>query len=248
MADVRRGRIRLEPGAKRVRTFLGGELVADTIRPTLVWEIPYYPAYYFPRDDVRMELLSPSDRTDQSPSRGEARYFAVKAGNRIAEDAAWHYPTSPIEALRELIRFDWEAMDAWFEEDEEVFVHPRDPHKRVDILASSRHVEVMVAGVKVADSHQPRLLFETSLPIRYYLPLTDVRMDLLRPSAAMTRCPYKGTATYWSVEVDGQVFPDLVWTYKTPLLESVKIAGLACFFNERVDLYVDGVLQERPKR
>jgi len=247
MAEIKRGRVRVEPGLKRVRTFLGGELVADTARPVLVWEIPYYPAYYFPRDDVRTELLVPSDRTGRSPSRGEAHYYTVKAGGRVAEDAAWCYPDSPIEELRDLVRFDWEAMDAWFEEDELVGVHPRDPYTRVDILASSRHVEVVVSGVKVAESRQPRLLFETGHPIRYYLPLTDVRMDLLRPSATVTRCPYKGTASYWSVEIGGQVFDDLVWTYKAPLLESVKIAGLAGFYNEKVDLYVDGVLQERPK-
>lgn len=243
MAEATRGRVRVEPGLKRVRTFLGGELVADTIRPMLVWEVPYYPAYYIPAGDVRMQLLTPSGRTGRSPSRGEARYFTVKAGGRVAGDAAWCYPDSPIEALRDLIRFDWEAMDAWFEEDEEVSVHPRDPYTRVDVLASSRHVEVVVEGVKVAESRQPRLLFETGHPIRYYLPLTDVRMDLLRPSVKVTHCPYKGTATYWSVEVDGQVVNDLVWTYKAPLLESIKITGLACFFNERVDLYVDGVLQ-----
>jgi uncharacterized protein (DUF427 family) len=138
-------------------------------------------------------------------------------------------------------------MDAWFEEDEPVHVHPRDPHKRVDILASSRHVEVVVNGVKVADTHHPRLLFETSLPTRYYVPLTDVRMDLLRASEKVTQCPYKGTAAYWSVEAGGEVDEDLFWVYRTPVHESAEIAGLASFFNERVDVYVDGVLQERPQ-
>jgi uncharacterized protein (DUF427 family) len=247
MAVETRGRVRIEQGAKRVRTYLGGELVADTLRPKLVWEVPYYPAYYLPQEDVRMELLTPTDHTERSPSRGEARYFTVRAGDRTAENAAWHYPDSPMEGLRGLIRFDWEAMDAWFEEDEEVFVHPRDPHKRVDILASSRHVEVVIGGEKVADSHHPRLLFETDLPTRYYLPLVDVRMDLLRPSAKVTRCPYKGTATYWSVETSGGLARDIVWTYKAPVLESAKIAGLVCFYNERVDLIVDGVAQERPR-
>ncbi|HEX2065000.1 MAG TPA: DUF427 domain-containing protein, partial [Acidimicrobiales bacterium] len=171
---------------------------------------------------------------------------SVRGGDRVAEDAAWHFPNSPVDALREGVRFDWQAMDAWFEEDEEVFVHPRDPFKRVDVLNSSRHVEVVVNGVRVADSHQPRLLFETSLPVRYYMPLVDLRLDLLRPSEKTSRCPYKGTATYWSVEAGGEVFPDLVWCYRAPVLESAKIAGLACFFNERVDLYVDGVVQERP--
>jgi uncharacterized protein (DUF427 family) len=137
-------------------------------------------------------------------------------------------------------------MDAWFEEDEEVYVHPRDPYTRVDILPSSRHVEVVVNGVKVADSHQPRLLFETGLPTRYYLPLVDVRLDLLHPSSSTSRCPYKGTASYWCVEAGDQTVEDLVWIYRTPVQESVRIAGLACFYNEKVDVYVDGELQERP--
>ena len=247
MTTEARGRVRIEDGQKRVRTYLGGELIADTIRPKLVWEVPAYPAYYFPKDDVRMELLTPTDGSRHSASRGEARYFSVKGGERLAEDAAWHYPESPVEELRGLIRFHWDAMDAWFEEDEEVHVHARNPYTRVDVLSSSRHVEVVVDGVKVADSHHPRLVFETGLPVRYYLPLVDLRMDLLRPSSKTTRCPYKGTASYWSLDVNGEVIEDLVWTYKTPILESAKIAGLACFFNERADLYVDGVLQARPK-
>jgi uncharacterized protein (DUF427 family) len=242
-----RGRVRVEEGPKRVRTYLGGRLVADTIRPKLVWEVPYYPAYYFPQEDVRMELLTPSGRTAHSPSRGEAHHFTVEAGNRTAVDAALRYPDSPLEELRDFVRFDWDAMDAWFEEDEEVYVHPRDPQTRVDILASSRRIRIEINGVTVAESHQPRLLFETGLPTRYYLPQVDIQMDLLRPSTTTSRCPYKGTASYWSVEAGGQLAEDVVWTYRTPLLESVKIAGLACFYNERVDIWLDGILQERPR-
>jgi uncharacterized protein (DUF427 family) len=168
-------------------------------------------------------------------------------GDAVVEDAAWQYSDSPIDALRGLMRFDWAAMDAWFEEDEEVFTHPRDPYKRVDVLRSSRHIEVLVNGVTVADSERPTLLFETGLPTRYYLPLTDIRTELLRPSAKSTSCPYKGTASYWSLEVDGELLQDIVWTYTTPLPESAGITGLASFYNERVDIRVDGVLQERPK-
>lgn len=246
MAVEVRGRVHIEEGAKRVRVYLGGVPIADTIRPRLVWEVPHYPAYYIPEGDVRMDKLTPSTHTDRSPSRGEARFFSVGVGDRVAEDAAWHYPDSPMEGLRGLIRFDWDAMDAWFEEDEQVYTHPRDPHHRIDILASSRHIEVVVNGVTVADSHSPRLLFETSLPTRYYLPFVDVRMDLLRTSRKSTGCAYKGTASYWSVEVGGELVEDVVWTYPTPLPESAKIAGLASFYNERVDIVVDSVLQERP--
>lgn len=246
MADSR-GQVRIERSPKRVRAYLGGELVADSVEPRLVWEVPYYPAYYFPRAHVRTELLTPTGRTEHSPSRGEARFFTVEAGPKVATDAAWQYPESPMEELRDLIRLDWDAMDEWFEEDEEVYVHPRDPHTRVDVLASSRHVRVVINGVTVAETGQPRLLFETGLPTRYYVPLTDVRMDLLQPSPTTTRCPYKGTATYWSVDAGGERVEDVVWTYRAPFPESQKIAGLAAFYNERVDLFVDGVLQERPR-
>lgn len=247
MPEDHRGRVRVEETAKWLRSYFGGELVIDTTDAKLVWENPHYPAYYVPLDDVRQDLLTPSERTERSPSRGTARYFNLKAGGREAPDAAWQYEDSPMEALRSLIRFEWSAMDHWFEEDEEVYVHARSPFTRVDILPSSRHVQVQIEGVTVADSVRPRLLFETTLPTRYYLPLTDVRLDLLEPSDKSTHCPYKGTASYWSVRLDDRLVPDIVWTYKTPLPESRMVAGLACFYNEKVDLIVDGVLQERPR-
>jgi uncharacterized protein (DUF427 family) len=240
-----RGRVRVEHGQKRVRAYLGGELVADTSRPLLVWEIPYYPAYYIPAADVRASLVA-TGATEHSPSRGEAELFDVVVGQAKAERAARRYPDSPIEELRDAVRIDFAAMDEWLEEDEPIYVHPRDPYTRVDILGSSRHVRVEVDGVTIAESHAPRILFETGLPPRYYLPLSDVRRDLLRPSDTQTHCPYKGTAGYWSVEIGGKVYDDLVWIYRTPLPESQKIAGLACFYNEKVDLYVDGVPQDRP--
>jgi uncharacterized protein (DUF427 family) len=242
-----RERVHIEDGPKRVRTYLGGKLIADTKRLKLVWEVPYYPAYYFPREDVRMELLTPNGHTRRSPSRGEAHNFTVMVGDREVEDAAWHYPESPLEELRDLIRFDWNAMDAWFEEEEEVFVHPHDPYTRIDILHSSRHVEVEVNGVKIADTHRPTLLFETRLPTRYYIPKLDVRMDLLIPTATVTGCAYKGFAEYWAVNASGETVKDLAWSYKTPLAETVKIAGLVAFYNERADLIVDGERQARPK-
>ena len=244
--DKRRGRIRIEPGAKRVRAYLGGEVVADTARPVLVWEVPYYPTYYFPLADVRAELLETDGVAAHSPSRGDGRTFTVKAGSREAPRAAVRYEDSPIEELRDLIRLDWDAIDAWFEEDEQVFTHPRDPYTRVDILPSSRHVRVEVDGVTVAESTSPRLLFETGLPARYYLPKTHVRLDLLIPTDTVSHCPYKGQAEWWSVRVGEHVYDDLAWSYPTPLPESQKIAGLIAFYNEKVDIYLDGELQERP--
>jgi uncharacterized protein (DUF427 family) len=240
------GRIRIEPGAKRVRAYLGGEVVADTIRPVLVWEKPYYPAYYFPVADVRTELLDADGGVEHSPSRGDGRTYTIRAEGKEAPAAALRYEDSPIEELRDLMRLEWDAMDAWFEEDEEVFTHPRDPYTRVDILASSRHVRVEVDGVTVAESTSPRLLFETGLPVRYYLPKTHVRMDLLTACDSASHCPYKGQAEYWSVRAGDTIHQDLAWSYRTPLPESQKIAGLVAFYNEKADIYVDGVLQERP--
>ncbi len=144
------------------------------------------------------------------------------------------------------MRLEWDAMDAWFEEDEEVYTHARDPYTRVDILASSRRVKVRLGDLDVADSWSPRLLFETGLPVRYYLPRTHVRMDLLERSPTVTRCPYKGRAGTWSVRARETLHEDLAWSYAAPLPESQKIAGLIAFYNEKLDIEVDGVLQERP--
>lgn len=134
--------MRVEHGEKRIRAYLGGELVADTTRPLLVWEKPYYPTYYFPAEDVRAELLSQDGGMTHSPSRGDGDTFTVRAGGKEAGGAALRYEQSPFEELRDAIRLDWQAMDAWFEEDEEVFTHPRDPYTRVDIVPSSRHVRI----------------------------------------------------------------------------------------------------------
>jgi uncharacterized protein (DUF427 family) len=241
-----RGRVRVEHGQKRVRAYLGGEPVADTIRPVLVWEGPHYPTYYFPAADVRADLLEQEDELMHSPSRGDARLFTVNAGGKRARSAALRYEDSPIEELRELIRLEWGAMDSWFEEDEEVFTHPRDPYTRVDILASSRHLRVALDGVTLAESPSPRLLFETGLPVRYYVPKTHVRMDLLELTETVTHCPYKGGAQSWSVRLGEKLHGNLAWSYPTPLPESQKIAGLIAFYNEKVDLDVDGVRQQRP--
>jgi uncharacterized protein (DUF427 family) len=245
-ATAKRRGIRIEPGTKRVRVYLDGKVVADTVHPMLVWEVPYYPTYYFPVVDVRTELMEADGGVQHSPSRGDGHTFTVSAGGRRAQRAALQYGDSPIEELRDLIRFDWDSMDAWFEEDEQVFTHPRDPYTRVDILASTRHVRVEAGGTAIAESTSTRMLFETGLPVRYYVPKTHVRMDLLTPTESVSHCPYKGQAEYWSVRAGDGVHDDLAWSYRAPFAESQKIAGLIAFYNEKVDIYVDGVLQERP--
>ncbi|MGZ4609027.1 MAG: DUF427 domain-containing protein [Actinomycetes bacterium] len=144
------------------------------------------------------------------------------------------------------VTFSWRGLE-WFEEDERVVAHARDPHHRVDTLRSSRRVDVHVAGERVASSVRPLLLFETSLPTRFYLPFEDVRTELLEASDLVTICPYKGTARYWSVRVGGILEPDLVWSYPDPIPENPKIKDLLCFVNERVDIVVDGTKLDRPK-
>ncbi|KAA9158456.1 DUF427 domain-containing protein [Amycolatopsis acidicola] len=235
--------MRVEQGPKRVRVLFGGQFVADTTRPLLVWEIPYYPAYYIPREDVA-DVLVATGETRHSERLGDAALSTVKVGDREAPGAAAEYDTAE---LRGYVRFDFAAMDGWFEEDEEIFVHPRDPHKRVDVLASSRHVRIEIDGETVAESSNPRLLFETGLPTRYYLPKTDVRLDLTEPSETVTRCPYKGEASYYSVRAGGKLHEDIAWFYRAPVPESQKVQGLVCFYDEKVDVFVDGVRQERPR-
>jgi uncharacterized protein (DUF427 family) len=240
-----RGRVRVEQGSKRVRVLLGGQVVADTIHPVLVWEIPNYPMYYIPAEDVRAELID-TGATKHSPSRGDGRVHDLRIGDTELAAAALTYPDSPIPELRGQVRLEWGAMGEWLEEDEPIYTHPRDPHTRVDILASSRHVQISVDGVVIADSAQPRILFETGLPPRFYLPMTDVRMELLRPSPRESHCPYKGTATYWDVVVGEKTYEAFVWSYRSPFPESQKVAGLVAFYNEKVDITLDGVPQDRP--
>jgi len=198
---------------------------------------------------VRMDYLKPARHTPEGGDRADTARWDLEVEGRSAKNAAWSYPRPDSEraGLKEHLAFYWGSMDAWFEEDDEVFVHPRDPYTRVDVVNSSRHVRVEVDGVTVAESRRPRLLFETHLPARYYLPKLDVRLDLLTPSDSHTRCPYKGVASYYDLKVNGKEYKDFVWYYPSPIPEIPKIENLLCFYNEKVDLYVDGELQARPK-
>ena len=248
VAELTQLRVRTEPNRRRVRVFFGGEAVADSSATLYLFETGHLPVYYFPRADVRFDLLEPTSEKSHCPYKGDASYYTVVAGGRRYENAVWAYP-EPIASVPELadyVAFYWAKADAWYEEDDEVFKHPRDPYHRVDVLSSSRHVEVRVGGVLVADSRRPRLLFETGLPVRYYLPKLDVRQDLLVPSPTRSRCPYKGEAVYWSVRDGDELLEDIVWSYPAPIPEAPKIENLLAFYNEKTDITVDGVLQERP--
>ncbi len=213
-----------------------------------MWEVPYYPAYYVPLGDVAAEL-APTGKTEHSPSRGDAELYDVHVDGAVAEGAARRYPDSPLPAIRDLVRFEWSAMGEWLEEDEPVYTHPRDPYHRVDILASSRHVRVEVDGTTVAESARPVILFETGLPPRYYLPLPDVRTDLLAPSGTQTHCPYKGMATY---SVGGHrstarcTLTFRVGVPRSPGGKPEDQPALACFYDEKTDVYLDGQLQAAP--
>lgn len=235
--------VRIEANPKWIRGMLRGRPMVDSRRSRFVWEHRYYPQWYFPIEDVVAELRANGEEFD-SPRGLGIRHDLVIADEVVA-NAAWTHPEAK-SGLHGLVRFEWDALDGWFEEDVEVFVHPRSPEVRVDVLPTSRHVVVQVDGEVVADSTHSRVLYETGLPPRYYLPKGDVRMDLLAPTDSVTACPYKGWAQYWDVTVGGVTHHDLVWGYRTPLPESRDVAGLVCFYNEKVDLIIDDQPLDRP--
>ncbi len=235
--------IALEPSPRRVRAVIDDVVIADSIEVMLLREQGHLPVYYFPRHDVREDLLVPTTHSTHCPHKGDAAYWTIDVGARTAVNAVWGYPnpSSHLAGLDDYLAFYWNKMDRWYEEDEEVFVHARDPHKRVDVLESERPVQVVLNGEVVAESTQARFLFETSLPTRYYIPQDDVRMEVLAPSETRSRCPYKGLAVYWSATVAGKVVENVVWSYPDPIAECPRIKGRLCFFNEVVDdILVDG--------
>jgi uncharacterized protein (DUF427 family) len=238
----------VEPTPKRIRVLVGGETIADSRRAVLVHESGHQPVYYFPPEDVRADVLEPSARHTNCPKKGEASYHTIRVGDDVVEAGAWYYP-EPLpgaEAIDGMIAFYWSRMDAWFEEDEEVFVHPRDPYHRVDIRRSARHIRVSLEGELLGETTRAMALFESNLPTRWYMPADDVRARL-EPSDTSTGCPYKGTAGYYSVlREGGELAKDLIWFYADPMPEAAQIAGLLCFFNERVDIEVDGEPEGRP--
>ena len=210
----------MQPCPRRIRAVRGGVTVLDTLRAFYVWEVPYYPAYYVPIDDVDPALVSlPSTESFES---------------------------GPFAGLAHV---DWHAVDAWFEEDEEVFGgHPRSPYARVDAIRSSRHIRVELDGVVLAESAAPVLLFETGLPTRHYVQRTDVFFAHLEHSDTVTYCPYKGTTSgYWSAVVGGKAHRDIAWSYAYPSPQVLQIAGLVAFYDERVDTFLDGEPLARPR-
>ena len=245
--------VRTEPIDKWVRAYVDVQVVVDSRRPLLFWEEEFpVPGYAFPRDDVRTDLLRPSrDEPGHTssffgPHGPVSQWYDVVLGDRTVPHAAW---VREDPALADRVVLSWQpgVLDRWAEEDETVLMHPRDPHKRVEALASSRHVVVELDGVRLAESRRPVLLLETWLPTRYYLPREDVALELLEASDTRSTCPYKGTTDgYWSLPGHPEA-DDVAWCYADPLPAVEKIAGRVAFYNERVDLTVDGTLQDRPR-
>lgn len=239
----------LEDSPRRVRVVVAGEVVAESRRAKLLFETGLMPVYYLPEDDVRDDLLEPTGTSTHCPFKGDASYWTIRVGDDVRADAVWSYP-QPLPgapALAGLRAFRFDAVDEWWEEAERIDVHPRDPYHRCDVIASDRHVVVRVGGEVVADSHRPMVLFETGLPPRFYLPADDVRTELLTDSDTVTSCPYKGTTSrYLTVEAGGQRVEDAAWVYDEVRSEVDGIQGRVCFYDERVDVELDGQPQDRP--
>lgn len=237
-----------EDSPRRVRVEFNGETIAQSDRMKLLHETGITPVYYFPLEDVAAQFIQPTDHTTHCPFKGDASYWNVVVNGRRVDNVMWSYP-EPLEGAPPLsgyASFYFNKMDAWYEEDEQIFVHARDPYNRIDVLSSSSHIRVSLDGEVLAETTRGKLLFETGLATRYYIPVEDVATKRLVPSDTTSECPYKGTASYFSVEGAGEDGKDVVWCYEQPNREAEDVAGYLCFFNERVELELDGNKQEQP--
>lgn len=238
-----------EATPRRIGVVVGGETVADSTSAMLLHETGLMPVYYLPEQDVRTELLSPTDHTTHCPFKGDAVYWNIRVGDDVRPNAVWRYP-DPLPGAPPLsgyLAFSFDAVDEWWEEAERIGVHPRDPYHRCDVARSDRHVVVRTDGHVIAESTRPTLLFETGLPPRFYLPEEDVRTDLLKRSDTETSCPYKGTTSrYYSVDIDDRRIDDVAWVYDEVHAEVRGIEGLIAFYDEKVDLEVDGAPRNPP--
>lgn len=236
----------MEPVPRRIRATVGAHTILDTTHAMYVWEWPNYPQYYIPVTDVDPAVLV-DEQHPQRLSRGTARRHGIRAGDVLRPGAARVYGEDALPGLSGMVRFEWDSLDAWYEEDEQVFVHPRNPYTRVDAIRSTRTVRIELNGLVLAESCSPVMVFETGLPTRYYLNRSEVNFDHLVPTGTQTACPYKGnTGGYWSIRFDDTVHADVAWAYDFPTRQLQPIAGLIAFYNEKVDIYLDGELLDRP--
>ena len=237
-----------DPVPYRLRAFIADELVFDTTEAKLLHETGHLPVYYIPKDDLRDALLEPSDTWTSCVHKGDASYWTIRVHDRVEEDAAWAYE-NPLEQAAFLVghlAFQWDRLDEWFVEDEQVYGHPRDPYHRIDVYRTTRHVRFSLDGQELAESIRARVLFETGLPPRWYLPTEDVRLELLEPSPTRSRCAYKGSASYWHVLIGDELHEDLAWSYPDPDDDGRDVRGLICFLQERCLLELDNVEQAHP--
>jgi uncharacterized protein (DUF427 family) len=262
--EFRRGfaELRYQPVLKRVRVLRDELLIADTTHPVLVWEPRrVVPSYAVPIRDLAVPVRTstgpvevesrPVSLGDGPPVLDPRTGFAVHSApgealsisveGAVLEGAAFR-PADP--DLRDYIVLDFAAF-TWFEEDEPIMSHPRDPFHRIDIRTSSRRVRIEHEGRLLAQTSRANFLFEGVFPmVRYYMPRDDVAVDLAR-STYTTTCAYKGHATHWSVPGEPEL-RDIAWTYEDPLNDASAVAGLLAFYTERLDLSVDDEPVERP--
>lgn len=237
---------RVEAVPRRLRGYVAGRVVFDTVRGLYGWDKPQYPQYHIPLQDVFPHYLQEGGPAVQK-GREVGTMLDLRVGEVTRPEAALLCGQESPPGLSGTVKFAWTSLDAWFEEDEEVFVHPRNPYVRIDALRSHRHVRVEVDGVVLAETRSPCLLFETGLPTRYYVDRTDVRFEHLSKTATQTQCPYKGiTSAYWSATTPTRSHRDIGWSYDFPTDAARPAAGMVAFYNERVDLYVDGAPVARP--
>ena len=224
---------------KRVRIMFGGETIADTTAAKMLHESNLLPVYYIPQEDVRSEFLEATDHSTHCPFKGDASYWSVCVGDQTAENAVWGYeePNDELPVLKGLVAFYLDHMDAVYEEDQEIIGHPRDPFHRVDVRRSDRHVRVLAGDAVLADTTRAAGVFETGLPTRWYVPRDDVRTDLLASSDTTTVCPYKGVASYWSLDGGPE---DVAWEYPEPLSDAPGLEGHLCFVADDIRTEVDG--------
>ncbi|MCW2984271.1 MAG: hypothetical protein JWR63_1841 [Conexibacter sp.] len=236
-------RLLATPLPRRIRAELGGEVVLDTEGAIFVHETGLKPALYVPLADVRDGALERTDHTTHCPFKGDASYRTITVGDGVAENALWVYdaPLQDAAWLEGYAGVYLDRLDRWYDEDEEVLGFP-DPYHRVDVRRTSRRVEVRAQGELVVVSERALLLAETALANRFYVPREDVSAKLHGPTDTTSWCPYKGTATYWNLELaDGTVLTDAVWSYETPYPESQPVQGLVSFWGDDVVVSVTSV-------
>jgi uncharacterized protein (DUF427 family) len=235
-------RIFFEDYPRRVRGVFGGETIVDSVGAKLLHETGILPVLYFPEQDLADDLFSPTAHQTHCQFKGDASYWTIEAGGRVAENAVWGYPDplAPAPWLAGYRAFYWDRVDSWMEEDEELDVpHLRDPYHRVEVRRGSDRVTVLAGGEAIAQTTKPMLLFETSLPVRWYIPREDIDSERLSASATTSRCPYKGTAEYWSVQGSDGLIEDAGWAYRDPRREAEGIADCICFLAEGIEVRVE---------